>query len=492
MHVSRKRWNLLFVLVLILSLLAACSSSGNNNVPDTKATPDASATTTATASSAEPSGETDTYPENGLPKNEKVTLKIAVWENGNGREWVDYAMQAFTKKFPNVTFEPTYSPTISTIITTKASANDDNDMFDIFSSGIPGATSLQLKQAGKLLPQYDLWDRKLYDSNMTVKEGVADGIYESVAKDLYALPVTTAGFGLFFDKSLFEKKGWNQNPTTWSEFVQLIEQIKADGVIPITAPGKVPGYIYTAFLTASMFQLAEMNGHSKEFEDAFRNLKSPYLSTPEAQTAFQRLSELGKKGAFPNGLAALTHTQAQMQLLQGQAAMVPTGEWVQNEMKDAVPADFRWGFMVIPMNDKPEQTKYMRISVTGPYFIWAAKPELNKKWAKEFVLSLLNLDVQQVLAEKGGSSSVRKDFMDDQARADKVQAAPRAVMEYVKKNQVKSVSDVKNVTLTDPAAAQADKAIFEAMPKIALGEQDPLPVMEEAAALIQKAIDAQK
>lgn len=468
------------VVVLSLLLLAACSSTGTGDTPNATATPGGSPTTGGT------------YPENGLPKDEKVKLKIAVWENGNGREWVDYAMQAFTKKFPNVTFEPTYSPTISTVITTKASANDDNDMFDIFSTGIPGATTLQLKQAGKLLPQYDLWDRKLYDSNKTVREGVADGIYESVAKDLYALPVTTAGFGLFFDKSLFEKKGWNQNPATWNEFVQLIERIKADGVIPITAPGKVPGYIYTAFFTGSMFQLAEMNGNAKAFDDAYRNFKSPYLSMPEARTAFQRLSELGKKGAFPDGLAALTHTQAQMQLLQGQAAMVPTGEWVQNEMKDAVPKDFRWGFMVIPMNDKPDQTKYMRISVTGPYYIWAGKPELNKKWAKEFVLSLLNLDVQQVLAEKGGSSSVRKDFMDDQARADKVQAAPRAVMEYVKKNKVKSITDGKNVTLTDPAAAQADKVINEALPKIALGEQDPLPVMAEAAALIQKAIDAQK
>lgn len=484
MHVLRKRWDRLFVvLVLIMSLLAACSSGGTGKTTDATATPAGASATPTTAG---------TYPENGLPKDEKVKLKIAVVENGNGREWVDYAMQAFTKKFPNVTFEPTYSPTISTIITTKASANDDNDMFDIFSSGIPVATTNQLKQAGKLLSQDDLWNRKLYDSNKTVKEGVADGIYESVAEDHYALPVMTAGFGLFFDKSVFEKKGWNQNPTTWNEFVQLIERIKADGVIPITVPGKVPGYIYSAFLTGSMFQLADMSGNAKAFDDAFRNYKSPYLSTPEARTAFQRLAELGKKGAFPDGLAALTHTQAQMQLLQGQAAMVPTGEWIQNEMKDAVPANFRWGFMVIPMNDKPEQTKFMRISVTGPYYIWAAKPDLNKKWAKEFVLSLMNLDVQQVLAEKGGSSSVRKDFMDDQARADKVQAAPRAVMEYVKKNKVKGVSDVKKVTLTDPAAAQADKALFEALPKIALGEQDPLPVMAEAAALYQKAIDAQK
>ncbi|PYI56545.1 ABC transporter substrate-binding protein [Paenibacillus flagellatus] len=470
----------LLVPLLIALLLAACSSGGTGSAPN-----EAGEQGQAPAAGG-------TYPENGLPKDEKVKLKIAVWENGNGREWVDYAMQSFSKKFPNVTFEPTYSPTISTIITTKASANDDNDMFDIFSTGISGATSLQLVQSGKLLPQSDLWDRKLYDSGKTVREAVADGIFESVAKDMYALPVTTSGFGLFFDKSLFEKKGWNQNPKTWSEFVQLIERIRADGVIPITVPGKVPGYIASAFLTGPMFQLAEMNGNAKSFDDAYRNFTVPYLSTPEARTAFQRLAELGKKGAFPDGMAALTHTQAQMQLLQGQAAMVPTGDWVQNEMKDAVPKDFRWGFMVVPMNDKPDQPQYMRTSVSGPYFIWAAKPDLNKKWAKEFVLSLLNLDVQQMMAEKGGAGSVRKDFMDDRARADKVQAAPRAVMEYVKANRVKSVTDTKNVRLTDPAAAQADKAINEALPKIALGEQDPLPVMAEAATLLQKAIDAQK
>jgi N-acetylglucosamine transport system substrate-binding protein len=201
---------------------------------------------------------------------------------------------------------------------------------------------------------------------------------------------------------------------------------------------------------------------------------------------------LGAKGTFPAGLSALTHTQAQMQLLQGEAAMVPTGDWVQNEMKDAVPEKFRWGFMVVPMNDKPDQTLYMRTSISGPYFIWSGKPELNRKWAKEFIVWLLNLDVQQAIAEKGGAASVRRDYMDDQTRADKLQAAPRAVMEYLKANKVKSVTDAKNVRLTDPAAAQADKALNEALPKIAEGKQDPGPVLQEASALLQKAIDAQK
>jgi N-acetylglucosamine transport system substrate-binding protein len=479
-----KKRNFGLSIMIMLALTASACSNSNGGTGEAAKKPE--------EKGEQPSQTGGTYPENGLPKDTQVKLKIAVWENGNGREWVDYAMQTFSKKFPNVSFEPTYSPTISTIITTKSSAGDDNDMFDLFSTGIPAATSLQLTQSGKLVPQKDLWDRKLYDSPKTVKEAMTNGIFEIAGKDMYAIPVTTSGFGLFFDKSQFEKKGWNQNPKTWTEFVQLVEKIRADGVVPITVPGKVPGYISSAFLTGPMFQLAELNGHTAEFENSYRNYASPYLATPEATTAFQRLSELGKKGAFPEGLAALTHTQAQMQLLQGEAAMVPTGDWVQNEMKDAVPKDFRWGFMAIPMNDKPDQTQFMRTSISGPYFIWSGKPELNQKWAKEFIVWLLNLDVQQIIVEKGGAGSVRSDFMDDQSRANKVQAAPRAVMEYVKANKVKSVSDAKNVKLTDPAAAQSDKLLNEALPKIAEGKQDPAPVLKEATELLQKAIAAQK
>ncbi|MBP1996121.1 extracellular solute-binding protein [Paenibacillus eucommiae] len=478
--------------VLALSLLSACSSGGNNAPSASpKASPGTSSSPSATTSA-----DDLVYPENGLPKNENVTLKFGFFEGGMGREYIDYAMDTFKKKFPNVNFEVTYSPKIGEIINAKISAGNDDDMFDLFNGFIPGGI-IPLVESGKLLPQDDLWDRELYDnSGKTLKELALDGTIEAavgrVSNQLYALPIAGSGSGLFFNKKLFEKNDWNQNPKTWSEFEQLLESIKSKGVIPITYPGKYTDYMDLSFGPIKMFELADLNGNLQTFEDNFRNYKLPQYLAPESVEMWKRIYELGKKGYFPEGVAALSHTQSQMQMIQGQAAMVSTGVYVENEMKDSIPDDFVWGFMSVPMSENPDSTRWIRSTAASGHYIWANKPELNKKWAKEFNIWMWNLDVQEVIAEKGGQLPLRKDFSDDSARAAKLQQAPKAMFDFMSTNKTKMAADSRNATLTDPSAAQAQKLMLDATTEITSGKKDPQPLLEEAEKLIQKAIEAQK
>lgn len=439
--------------------------------------------------------EADVYPENGLPKDQKVTLKFAFLENGNGREWIDYAMDTFKKKFPNVSFETTYSPKIDTISATKIAANNDDDMFDIFSVALPGGMATSLAEAGKIEPQDDLWDHKAYDNEGKTLKELQSGLFEArtkISDKMYALPYSQSVTGLFYNKTLFETNGWNENPKTWKEFTELVDTIKGAGLIPITYPGKFPDYVRFTFGVAQQFELAEINGRLNEFEHTHRNYLLPSYLSPESQELYKRIYELGQKKAFPDGVAALTHTQSQMQLLQGEAALASTGEWVQNEMKDSIPDGFKWGFMLAPMGDQPDDTKYYQSYVSGGHYIWSAKPELNKKWAKEFIVWMWNLDVQQRLAEKAGSIPVRNDFMNDPALVDKLQDAPKAVLQYMKNNKVKGTSETRNVLRNDANASSASKLILENLNDIATGKQEPLPKLEEAEALLQKSIEAQK
>lgn len=486
---SSKPAVLLLSSVLALSLLSACSS-GKNNTPS--ASPKDSPGTSSPSSA---SSDDLVYPENGLPSNEKVTLKFGFFEGGMGREYIDYAMDTFKKKFPNVNFEVTYSPKIGEIINAKISADNDNDMFDLFNGFIPGGI-VPLVEAGKLEPQDDLWDRNLYDnSGTTLKQIALDGTIEAaagkVSNQLYALPVAGSGSGLFFNKKLFKQHDWNQNPKTWGEFEQLLESIKVKGVIPITYPGMYTDYMDLAFGPTKMFELADLNGNLQNFEENYRSYKLPQYLAKESVEVWKRIYELGKKGYFPQGVAALSHTQSQMQMIQGQAAMVSTGVYVENEMKGSLPDDFEWGFMSVPMSDNPDSTRWIRSTAASGHYIWANKPELNKKWAKEFNVWMWNLDVQEVIAEKGGQLPLRKDFSDDSARAAKLQKAPKAMFDFMNANKTKMVTDSRNVTLTDPSAAQAQKNIWEATTEITSGKKDPLPVLEEAEKLIQQAIEAQ-
>lgn len=469
------------IVLTAIALLSACSGGGGNNNGE----PSPSA-----AASGKPA-EANVYKENGLPKDQQVTLRFAFFEGGNGRDYIDHAIATFQNKFPNVKIELTSSPTIANIINTRITANNDDDMFDIMSSNFNGAN--ELAQAGKLAPLEDLWDREAYDTTgKKLKDLVQEGVYDSnrrIDGKSYDLPISVNNAGLFYDKTFFQQNGWNESPQTWQEFVALLDAIKAKGIVPITFPGVYATYIDYAF-GPKPFELAEANGKLKEFTQNYRNWKLPQYLAPEVVEKWNRIYELGKKGYFPDGLAALNHTQSQMQMLQHKAALVSTGDWVQTEMKDAVPDNFKWGFMAVPFGSKPDQPKFIVNSFGAGLKIWAKKPELNVRWAKEFVLWLFNMDIQTYNAEKGGMQPIRNDYSSDSARMSKLQDAQKAIMEYKLKNNARFVNIVlRDVTLDSTVTTQINKMYTEGITEIALGKKAPNAMLESLEARLKQALE---
>jgi len=481
-------------MILLAASLAGCTSEKQTNTsPSPKPSESAKA---SAAPSASPSAQANVYPENGLSKD-PVTLKVGHWENGYGREWLDFAIKKFNAKYPNVKFEVTSSPKLDTVLSTKIAANDDNDMFDFFFPRFSGVGDTErLAEAGKFEDLSDLWKKELPgEKGKTVRSVVSDDFYDAamLGGKTYRLPVGGYTAGLFFNENLFDKNGWNKDPKTWDEFVQLMETIKAKDVIPITFPGVYAGYLTDYTFNFLPFMLADANGSFDAYLKNFRSFKMPQFTAPEVKEAWKRMYEFGQKGYFPNGVAALNHTQSQMQVLQGKAALVSTGDWVGNEMKDSTPQDFKWGFMAIPATNDPNNTIYVHTGVTDVgYVIWKNKPDLNKKWAKEFMLSLYDFEVQQFLAEKTGVFPGRLDYGADPARLEKMQAAPKAVMAYAQRHKVKYLSLRRDVSFTSPSAAQASKTLSEAITGFASGKKDPQPVLEEVEKLYTKALEEEK
>ncbi|RED64437.1 ABC transporter substrate-binding protein [Cohnella phaseoli] len=482
------------VLVTFAVLLAGCS--GNNDKPSasSSAPESAPASSASASSSASGSAESDVYPENGLSKSEKVTLKMGYWESGSGRAWMDRAVEKFTAKYPNVEFDITSSPTLETILEPKIAAGDDNDMFDLFIPRFSGANQHErLVTAGKLEPLDDLWERELPgESGKTLRSVISDDAYEATVSLGYTARLPVAGYtaGLFFDQKLFEEKGWNKNPATWDEFVALLDQIKSDGVIPITFPGVYSGYLTDYVFNILQFDLAKANGNFDTYLQNFRSFTGPQLTTPENKEAWSRMYDFGKKGYFPSGVAALNHTQSQMQVLQHKAALVATGDWVGNEMKNATPEGFTWGFMAVPAVNDVNQTIFVNSGISDiAFMIWKNKPELNKQWAKEFVISLYDFDIQTAIASEAGAYPARLDFGDDAARTEKLQPTQAAVMAYSSARNVQYISYRRDFGLTSPENGTADKMLSELITAVATGKKDPAPVLEEAEKLKQTAIE---
>ncbi|MBP1990151.1 ABC transporter substrate-binding protein [Paenibacillus eucommiae] len=482
-----KKWLVIVLSVFILLALAAgCSSKNEGEKPS--ASP---ANTAAAGTSPSPEGS-DVYP-NGLSKSEQVTIKFGFWENGYGREWIDNAIAKFTETYPNVKFDVAYSPKIMDLISTKIAAKNDKDMFDIISPAFNSKDEkVQVIKAGMFEDLTDLWDRVLPDANgLKLRDLVPEGTFEFAEQydnKFYEIPMGGSTVGLFYDKALFEQNGWNENPKTWEEFLELLEAIKSKGIIPITYPGVHPSYLSFAF-GIKQFELAEKNGDLEGFTQRFRQSQLPIYTSDESKEVWTRIYELGKKGYFPAGVAALNHTQSQMQLLQHKAALAATGDWVQNEMKDSIPDGFKWGFMAIPFSSKAGDNVWVENYIgAGGIMIWKNKSDLVKNWAKEFNMFLLTNDVQAYNNKFAGIYPIRKDFLDNPENIKEMQDAPRAIMEFAKQNKMKLGLTSKEVIIGGATAAQADKLTTEMINEVTIGKKDPIPVLEEAEKLIEKAI----
>ncbi|MBP1993911.1 ABC transporter substrate-binding protein [Paenibacillus eucommiae] len=477
---------ILLSFMMVLVLLAGCTG-GSKDKQESSSTP-------AATSNEGTNAETNVYPENGLSKDEKVTIKVGFWESGAGRAWMDLAVKNFTAKYPNVSFDITATPTLETILEPKIASGDDKEMFDLFFPKFSaGGQFERLVEAGKFEPQDDLWERDLPgETGKKLRSVISDDAYEGAKASGYTARVPVGGYtaGLFFDQNLFDQKGWNKNPGTWDEFVALLDQIKADGVIPITFPGVYAGYLTDYVFNLIQFDLAKSNGSFDTYLDNFRNYEGAQYTTEENKEAWNRLYEFGKKGYFPAGVAALNHTQSQMQVLQHKAALVSTGDWVGNEMKESTPADFKWGFMALPATNDADQTIFVNSGVADVGFvIWKEKPDLTKKWAKEFILSLYDFSIQEALATDAGTYPGRLDYGDDPARIGKLQPTQAAVMEYATKHKIQYLSFRRNFGLTSAESGQAGKLVSEMITGVATGKKDPVPVLEQAEKLIQKAIE---
>lgn len=483
--------SLLIVLCIILTSITGCSnskdtgSSGNETTSQTET----KAENSTGAEKTEP--EEDVYPENGLPKD-PITLKVGFFEGGYGRAYYDYAKDTFTQKFPNVKIETVYSPKIDTVVQARIAANDVDEMFDL--APLYWSTYGVNKQ---IEPLNDLYERELYDTpGVKVKDILVDGAWDSrgeIDGNIYTFPTYMWVGGLFYDKALFKEHGWNEDPKTFDEFKQLCEDIKAKGITPITFSGM---YNYLAFTVGwnKLYEIAEINGYIDEFTQKYEyDLEYIPLGSKEMLESWSKLFELGKAGYFSEGLASLNHTQSQMLAIQHKAAMVSSADWIDNEMKDSVEPGFEWGYMALPFINDPNQTIYLIGDFATQFGIWAAKPDINKKWAKEFMLWFLNKDVQMKQVEWAGALPVRKDIASDESKMASIRPGQKNLLTYLGTHKTKVVSGNRRVTpKTGPSAQQAYKLYTDGLVKVAEGKGDPEVLLKEIYELQKKGIEEGK
>lgn len=422
------------------------------------------------------------------PTDETITLKLAIQDAGYGVAHWEHIISTFEAEYPNVKVELTASPDIGTLISTMAQAGNDDEMFDLIQAYSPYAAE------GLLEPLDDLLDMSLPDNeSVLLKDSFLEGVDKMIVPEadgkIYKLPKAMWLGGLFYNKDVFTKYGWDTNPQTWSEFLDLMADIKADGLSPLTYAG-IYNYLYFTVGWHKAFELAAEAGDTG-FRNDFVNYADNRFNNEYMLGVYDKIYQLGQLEYFDSGVAVLDHTQSQMQVIQEKAALVSSADWIDNEMKSVYPeTGFTWGYMSIPFAETAGSEIYVTAGASDSLSIWAGKSDTQKEWAKKFLLWTFTNDSQKVTAEAATALPATKTFYEDEANIANLVSAQKAIFDYINNNNVVIESNfaIKPANLDGELMQMANTEFETNIPLISLGQKTAAEVLNKANEYYQQAL----
>lgn len=138
----------------------------------------------------------------------------------------------------------------------------------------------------------------------------------------YGVPYQCNVQGFFFNKAVFDEAGvaYPTDATTYDEFIQMVQDLKAAGVTPISI-----GSMNSSFAMWEFNEFLSRYGWEDSYE-AIAAGEGTY-NNPELTACFEKIKGLADAGAFPENMTTLQYFDAKQLFDNGSAAMFGTGQW---------------------------------------------------------------------------------------------------------------------------------------------------------------------
>lgn len=192
------------------------------------------------------------------------------------------------------------------------------------------------------------WIRYLEDlSDESWVADARDGTLDPITKDgkVYGMPMNIEGFGIIYNKELFEKAGIKELPDTYTELEKTASQLKRIGVTPF-ANGYYEEWKLGHHLTSLAF------AEQSDPEAFMSDLAEGKVSFTDNDSFQNMLRFLDLTLAYGNTHAATTDYYAEMEAFRkGEAAMIVQGNWVEPLLAKQAP-DLDAGMFPIPLDDE--------------------------------------------------------------------------------------------------------------------------------------------
>ncbi|CDQ38939.1 Multiple sugar-binding protein precursor [Virgibacillus salexigens] len=433
----KSRWILGLLALVLIGVVAACSS--NDESEEEEAT-----------DSSETSGE------GGISGD----LEIQYFVGGYGDTWWKEVIADFKEKYPDVNVIEHAGPNINEEMRSRWVSNDPPDVVYIDGAG---SSETQMVEDGQLMNltewvegiELDNGD-KLIDS-FIVNPGKFDG-------DIYSLPLVFDTWGTWYDRALFEEKGY-EVPTDFNSFMSSMTEIKdKEGIDPFVTSGQHPYY----FLRGMLYPAFGAAGGDELLADLITGKEGAWTSDVVLET-MKKVEKMQQEGMFDQGLGALNHTQSQMNFLLHENAFIPVGFWLPNEMKNDIPDGFEFGFIPSPMQDAGEP--FAIVPDLRPLAI--AENAENPKAAKAFVEFVFTRDYAMSFSEHTGAIMNLTEV--DLTQSDKIPSYLTEANEMI--------NDTEQVQIYEkphPMSADLETPIGNALMSLMLGNMTAEEFVQEA------------
>ena len=389
---KRKLLTLLLAGSMTATMFAGC---GGDDKPeaDNNTTQDDNVDDTADNTTTTP--EDTSAPEEGGDVEEQ-TLKVAAFEGGYGADMWNEVAEAFEASHPGVTVELTIDKKLEDVISPSMKAGDYPDVVHL-ATGREAALTETLTKEKAILPISDILDMTVPGEDVTVKDKVIPGFFDTLGTnpygdgETYYAPMFYSPCGLFYNAGLLKEKGWDV-PTTWEEMWALGDKAKEEGIALFTYPT-------TGYFDAFTFALLDSAGGS-DFYNSCMTYEDGIWESDNATKVFELVGKLAEYTESTTVANANDQgfTKNQQLILDNKAIFCPNGTWLPEEMKDAPKSEgFEWGFMAIPAVNEGGKGS----SFTFFEQMWIPSAAENQDMAKEFIAYMYSDEAADIFAKSG-------------------------------------------------------------------------------------------
>ncbi|MBM7579640.1 extracellular solute-binding protein [Jeotgalibacillus terrae] len=332
-----------------------------------------------------------------------------IWtESSPQNEASKAAVERFMEENPdiNIVQENIAHDQFKVKVKTQAAGRQLPDLVQVW----PGAELTPLVEGELIQPIDDIldtWDGMISESMFA--DYNVDGTQ-------YAVPANVTPTSLvYYNKDMLAEAGYDQIPDTYDEFKQLIEDLKAQGDIPITLGNKGQWLLQSSYIstigdrmTGSDFLNDVLAGDAKFTDDRFVK-------------AVEVIQEMAEMEAFNNDFNTLDNIQHRELFLSKEAAMMIDGAWSLGPIVESIEDEGNLGIGVFPALEGGDGNPEAVSAVTGTGIainselegeeLEAAQKFLESFYSEEYYTELLESDIlvaADVEMPEGASDSLKR------------------------------------------------------------------------------------